>query len=166
MIDETYEKKRVGFARNHARNLLERFKQTTGTKIENEVPVIDIAKYLGFHVEYLDSMADNHSAIIYPNNMLIGLNKSHHEHRQRFSLGHELGHYLLKHAPEFEVSQEEAKICDREADEFSGELLVPLESLKRALNNKKTIPELSKLFNVSQQVLTIRIINQNLLKKM
>ncbi len=165
MIDETYEKKRVGFARNHARNLLERFKQTTGTKIEYEVPVIDIAKYLGFHVEYLDSMADHHSAIIYPDNMLIGLNKSHHEHRQRFSLGHELGHYLLKHKSEFELPPEEARICNREADEFSGELLVPLESLKRSLNHTKSISDLAHLFNVSQDVITIRLLNQNLLKK-
>jgi len=165
MIDETYEKKRVGFARNHARNLLERFKQTTGTKIEYEVPVIDIAKYLGFHIENLDSMADHHSAIIYPDDMLIGLNKSHHPHRQRFSLGHELGHFLLKHPPEFELPTEEARICNRESDEFSGELLVPLESLKRSLNHTKSISDLAHLFNVSQDVITIRLLNQNLLKK-
>lgn len=165
MIDETYERKRVGFARNHARSLLERFKQATGTKIEYEVPVIDIAKYLGFHVEYLDSMADCHSAIIYPDKMLIGLNKSHHKHRQRFSLGHELGHYLLKHKPEFELPPEKAKICNNEANEFSGELLVPLESLKRGLKHTKTISELAHIFNISQDAITIRILNQSLLKK-
>jgi len=165
MIEQIYEKKRVGFARNYARNLLERFKSTTGSKIEYEVPIIDITKYLGFHIENLDSMADHHSAIIYPDNMLIGLNKNHHEHRQRFSLGHELGHFLLKHLPEFELSPEEIKTCNREADEFSGELLVPLESLKRALKLTKNISELANLYNVSQEVLTIRLLNQNLLKK-
>ncbi|MBW2661554.1 MAG: ImmA/IrrE family metallo-endopeptidase [Deltaproteobacteria bacterium] len=165
MIEQIYEKKRVGFARNHARNLLERFKSATGSKIEYEVPIIDITKYLGFHVENLDSMADHHSAIIYPDNMLIGLNKNHHEHRQRFSLGHELGHYLLKHLPEFELSHKEIKTCNREADEFSGELLVPLEPLKRSLNHTKSIFDLTRLFNVSQDVITIRLLNQNLLKK-
>lgn len=165
MIEQIYEKKRVGFARNYARNLLERFKSTTGSKIEYEVPIIDITKYLGFHIENLDSMADHHSAIIYPDNMLIGLNKNHHGHRQRFSLGHELGHFLLKHLPEFELSPEEIKTCNREADEFSGELLVPLESLKRALKLTKNISELANLYNVSQEVLTIRLLNQNLLKK-
>ena len=165
MIEQIYEKKRIGFARNHARNLLERFKSAMVPKIKYEVPIIDIAKYLGFHIENLDSMADHHSAIIYPDNMLIGLNKNHHEHRQRFSLGHELGHYLLKHPPEFELPLEEIKICNREADEFSGELLVPLESLKRALKLTQNISELANLYNVSQEVLTIRILNQNLLKK-
>lgn len=165
MIEQIYEKKRIGFARNHARNLLERFKSTTGLQIEYEVPIIDIAKYLGFHIENLDSMADHHSAIIYPDNMLIGLNKNHHAHRQRFSLGHELGHYLLKHPPEFELPPEEIKTCNREADEFSGELLVPLESLKRALKLTQNISELANLYNVSQEVLTIRLLNQNLLKK-
>ncbi|MBW2364284.1 MAG: ImmA/IrrE family metallo-endopeptidase [Deltaproteobacteria bacterium] len=165
MIEQIYEKKRIGFARNHARNLLERFKSAKVPKIEYEVPIIDIAKYLGFHIENLNSMADHHSAIIYPDNMLIGLNKNHHEHRQRFSLGHELGHYLLKHPPEFELPLEEIKICNREADEFSGELLVPLESLKRSLNHTKSISDLTHLFNVSQEVITIRLLNQNLLKK-
>lgn len=165
MTEHAYEKKRVGLARKQARNLMERYKKTTGTEIDYEVPITDIAKYLGFHVEYLDSMADHHSAIIYADNMLIGLNRNHHPHRQRFSLGHELGHYLLKHSPELELPPEEAKICNREADEFSGELLVPLELLKRALNHTKTISELAHLFNVSPEVITIRILNQNLMNK-
>ena len=165
MIEQTFDKKRIGFARKQARSLLEKFKSATGPKIEYEVPIINLAEYLGFHIENLDSMADHHSAIIYPGNMLIGLNKNHHEHRQRFSLGHELGHYLLKHLPEFELPPEEIKTCNREADEFSGELLVPLESLKRALKLTQNISELANLYNVSQEVLTIRILNQNLLKK-
>ena len=166
MIEQAYEKKRIGFVRNQTRNLLKRFKKKFGRHIDYEVPIIDIAEYLGFQVTCLDSMSDHHSAIIYPDGRLIGLNKSHHPHRQRFSLGHELGHYLLKHPPEFELPPEEAKICNREADEFSGELLVPLESLKRALNTTNTISELAHLFNVSQEVLTIRILNQNLLKEL
>ena len=165
MIEQTFDKKRIGFARKQARSLLEKFKSATGPKIEYEVPIINIAEYLGFHIENLDSMADHHSAIIYPDDMLIGLNKSHHPHRQRFSLGHELGHFLLKHPPEFELPPEEIKTCNREADEFSGELLVPLESLKRALKLTQNISELANLYNVSQEVLTIRLLNQNLLKK-
>jgi hypothetical protein len=165
MIEQAYEKKRVGLARNQARSLLERYQKTTGTKIDYEVPIIDIANNLGFYIELLDSLPDHHSAIIYPDDMLIGLNKRHHPHRQRFSLGHELGHYLLKHKPEFELPPEEAEICNNEANEFSGELLVPLESLKRALKHTKIIPELAHIFNVSQDALTIRILNQNLLKK-
>lgn len=166
MIEQIFDKKRIGFARKQARSLLEKFKSATGPKIEYEVPIINLAEYLGFHIENLDSMADHHSAIIYPDDMLIGLNKSHHPHRQRFSLGHELGHFLLKHPPEFELPPEEARICNREADEFSGELLVPLESLKRSLNHTKSISDLAHLFNVSQDVITIRLLNQNLLKKM
>lgn len=165
MIEQTFDKKRIGFVRKQARSLLEKFKSATGPKTEYEVPIINIAEYLGFHIENLDSMADHHSAIIYPDDMLIGLNKSHHPHRQRFSLGHELGHYLLRHLPEFELPPEEAKICNKEADEFSGELLVPLESLKRSLNHTKSISDLAHLFNVSQDVITIRLLNQNLLKK-
>ena len=163
-MEPLYEKKRVGFARNQARSLIKKFKEATKTIINYEVPVTKIAEYLAFQVEYLNRMNDRHSAIIYPEKMLIGINGLHHPHRQRFSLGHELGHHLLRHSPEFELSQEDAKICNREADEFSGELLVPLELLKKALKSTKDLSELSDLFNVSRDVITIRLINQNLLK--
>lgn len=164
MIEPLYEKKRVVLARTQARSLLKKFKEATKTVINYEVPVTDIAEYMGFKIEYLNSMNDRHSAILYPENMLIGINGRHHPHRQRFSLGHELGHHLLKHPPELELSQEDAKVCNREADEFSGELLVPLELLKKALKINKDLSGLSDLFNVSRDVITIRLINQNLLK--
>lgn len=136
-MEPIYEKKRVGFARKQARSLLKKFKEATRTVINYEVPVFDIAEHLCFKVEYLNSMNERHSAIIYPENMLIGINGRHHPHRQRFSLSHELGHHLLKHPPEFELSQQDAKVCNREADEFSGELLVPLELLKKAQKTRK-----------------------------
>jgi len=164
MIEQLHEKKRIGFARNQARSLIKKFKEATKTVINYEVPVTKIATYLGFQVEYLKSMNDRHSAMIYPEKMLIGINGRHHTHRQRFSLSHELGHHLLRHPAELELSQEDAKVCNREADEFSGELLVPLELLKKALKITKDLSRLSDLFNVSRDVVTIRLINQNLLK--
>lgn len=166
MTDQEYEKKRRGFARNHARKLLRDFERDTRTKMVWEVPVIKVAEYLKFDVEYLESMDDAHSAIIYPEEKLIGLNSNHHPHRQRFSLGHELGHYLLKHPPEWKLAREEAKTCNDEANEFAGELLVPLELLKRAMKTTKDLPGLASLFNVSQHVLTIRLVSQNLLMKL
>ena len=164
MIGTLYEKKRVGISRNQARSLMKRFREATGTVINHEVPVFGIAEYLKFKIVYLNSMDDRHSAIMYPENMLIGLNGRHHPHRQRFSLGHELGHHLLKHPPELELASEEAEVCNREANEFSGELLVPLDLLKNALRTTKNLTELSKLFNVSRDIITIRLISQKLLK--
>jgi Zn-dependent peptidase ImmA (M78 family) len=129
-----------------------------------EVPIISIVEYLGFRIEYLQSMDDRHSAIIYPEGMLIGINGRHHPHRQRFSLGHELGHHMLRHPPELQLSPEETRVCNNEANEFAGELLVPLQLLRKALTKTKDLSELSKLFNVSHEVVTIRMMNQNLLK--
>jgi len=45
--------------------------------------------------------------------------------------------------------------AEMEADLFAGQLLVPLEMLK--LHVKKGIPELSKIFLVSEQVVSIAI---------
>lgn len=164
MTPTAYEKKRIGFARNHARHLLDTFCKATCTIITYEVPVIGIVEYLGFRIEYLQGMDDRHSAIIYPEGMLIGINSRHHPHRQRFSLGHELGHYRLRHPPELQLPPEEARVCNNEANEFAGELLVPLQLLKKALTRTRDLPDLSRLFNVSPEVVTIRMMSQNLLK--
>ena len=96
------------------------------------------------------------------------VNANHHPHRQRFSLAHELGHYFLHKGSSLEdsvsidnpPSGEEAIINTKspgeaEADFFAGELLVPLELLKGESN--KQIPHLSKVFCVSEQVVSIAV---------
>jgi Zn-dependent peptidase ImmA (M78 family) len=95
------------------------------------------------------------------------VNARQHLHRQRFSLAHELGHYFLHGDSDLSASvtidnppMEEAETpskdrAETEADLFAGELLVPLAMLR--IHPGKTIPELSKIFVVSEQVIAIAI---------
>lgn len=154
--------KRTGYVRNMARKIL-----SQEYKILNEdclpINIEKIARNLGFEIQLLDRMEDHHSALILKiqDVKLIGLNKKHHIHRRRFSLGHELGHYILDHPPEEDCKEDEIKIFNQEADEFAGELLVPYQLLKELIHSN-SIDELSKLFLVSRDVIIIRAQNTRL----
>lgn len=104
----------------------------------------------------------------------IGVNKNHSIVRQRFSVAHELGHFVSGHE---DFSHDNVAHIDREkkylnrfhrmeeeADEFAAELLMPEFLLKHdfALLNGD-IENIAKKYNVSQQAMTIQLINLNLL---
>lgn len=160
-------KKRKGYCRNLARKVVsDYFKKNP--PVELPIPVEKIAIFNGFEIFDLDSLDPNQRAIFFnskeDNRKLIGLNKNYHVHNKRFSIGHEIGHYFLGHPPEIECTDEEVKLYNQEADEFSGELLIPLEILKVKIKELKDIKEISRLFKVSEQALFIKINNQGLLK--
>ncbi len=163
-MDDERLKKRIGYAREEARKILKQYYGSTKKSFCPPIPVFDIAKSFGFEVDYLERIDESRSAIMIPEHKLIGLNKSHHIHRQRFSVGHELGHYFLNHSPEEELEKEGIDLCDKESDEFSAELLIPLELLKKQMKFEQDIEALSKTFNVSITALVIKITSQNLLK--
>ena len=158
-------KKRTGYCRSAARSLLARYnKDNSGTNLP--VPVCKIAQYKGYQVVRLESLPDEHSAIVELSEKLIGVNQRHHPHRRRFSIGHELGHVCLEHPPEDEQSDDEVKLYNLEANEFAGELLVPLEILKRELQHGRDVEQLVEIFNVSTEVIFRRISAQGLLSLM
>jgi len=159
-------KKRSGYARDSARSLLsEYFRAYPPARIP--VPVEEIVQYLGFELHLLDNLDENHRAIKLElpeeDRKLIGLNAKYHIHNRRFSIGHEIGHHVLAHPPESDCTDEEIKTYNREADEFAGELLMPLEELKRCMKSNKDPKSLAKEFLVSEQALWIKIKNQNLI---
>lgn len=161
------EKKRVGFARSKARIVLEKY--LTNNPIEIPIPMEKIAAYYGFEIYELEDLNKDHKAIKVElkeeQRKLIGLNKSYHKHSKRYSIGHELGHYFLNHPPEEECTQEEIKLYNREADEFSAELLMPLNLIKDKIQEyKKDLKGLAKLLDVSEQALWIKIDSQKLSK--
>ena len=155
-------KKRVGYCRNAARQLLKKFARKNG-ELKPPVPIWKIAKSEGFEIHLMKTWPDRQAALVDHVEKLIGINQKHHPHRQRFSLGHEIGHIVLQHLPESELGDEENRICNMEADEFAGELLVPRDLLKIELKKTTNVDQLARIFNVSTQVITIRLISQSLL---
>ena len=136
------------------------------------VPPVDLRQILSANrigYEEVDDFPDTVDALIIADGakFYAAVNARQHLHRQRFSLAHELGHFFLHREgmPEDAVTIDnppsgEADIpmksaAEIEADLFAGELLVPLEMLK--LHVGKGIQELSRLFVVSEHVISIAI---------
>lgn len=158
--------KRVGYCRNAARQVITRYAKSKG-KVKPPIPIWEITKEQGFEVQLLEGLPDSHSAVVVHDQKLIGVNKNHHHpHRQRFSLGHELGHICLQHPPESELEDQERKICDAEANEFAGEILVPLDFLKGQLKHTNDVDSLAQTFDVSRDVVVLRLSAQGLLGRL
>ena len=106
----------------------------------------------------------------------IGVNESHHPNRQRFTLAHELGHFLLHGdsssvfidaSPVFyrdETSSEGSKLLEIEANAFAAELLMPESMLRKVTTNQPldafdegAVRRLAAQFGVSTQAITIRL---------
>lgn len=98
-----------------------------------------------------------------------------HEHRTRFTLAHEIGHYVHKYVGE-EWAHREAGLVERRselsslgtdpeeiwANEFAACLLMPAAIVMRFWADGMEIPEMAKKFNVSQKALEYRIKNLGL----
>ena len=108
---------------------------------------------------------------------IIGVNSRQHPNRQRFTIAHELGHFLL-HANDkvhvdrgFEVrlrSDESSKgtdIDEKEANLFAAELLMPLAFVEKDmadiqtvdLMEETTIKSLAKKYQVSTHAFAFRL---------
>jgi Zn-dependent peptidase ImmA (M78 family) len=138
-----------------------------------KAPPVDLLQILTAHgigYEEVEDFPDTVDALIVEDGSKVyaAVNAKQHLHRRRFSLAHELGHYFMHRQgmPEEDITIDNPPSGDEndtatkspaeiEADLFAGELLVPLQMLKPYV--QKGIPELSRLFLVSEQVVSIAI---------
>ncbi len=111
----------------------------------------------------------------------IGINNTHHPNRQRFTLAHELGHYLL-HRGSTQVFVDSSTMFFRdgltaegvdrveiEANAFAAELLMPETVLRDVVRDNsldafddRAVQSLAVEFGVSVRALTIRLTNLGL----
>ena len=101
----------------------------------------------------------------------IVINKNQNLRRKRFTLAHEIGHYLLGHLSNVDFgltcrnskSAEGIDIEEIEANTFAAELLVP-EMLIREWHKANKSPHfLAEIFNVSESVINYRLKNLELI---
>jgi|SRR6185503_6199726 len=135
------------------------------------VPVEDAAKLLNIKIVEYDKFADNFSGTIVKgeNVTVIGINLNHSGVRRRFTIAHELGHYLLGHdiRDVLEENLDRPPNLEREANMFAGELLMPKKLLVTDVKaGSVKIPDLAKKYNVSEQAMTIRLLETNLINEM
>lgn len=161
----------------HATDLLKQHKVIT-----LPVPVDRVARALGIQLRY--SPLDNElSGMIYIRNQvpIVGVNSLHHPNRQRFTLAHECGHFLLhKEMIAKEVHVDKAfpmlmrdsvsamgiNKIEMEANLFAAVLLMPIELIVEALGSELSdideeaaVNALARRFKVSQSAMRFRLGN-------
>ncbi|MBY5619957.1 ImmA/IrrE family metallo-endopeptidase [Rhizobium leguminosarum] len=93
----------------------------------------------------------------------VGVNSLHHVNRQRFTVAHELGHFMLHrdHGSFMDgllFRKSQVNPQEREANLFASLLLMPEVEFRLAVANYD-ISEVAKTFAVSQQAVQFRIEN-------
>lgn len=105
---------------------------------------------------------------------LIAVEARHHAHRKRFSIAHEIGHFVMHYQPDlrlFTCSSSDMEVGaeasgsrqlhmkrEYEANLFAGELLMPEQPLRamHRVTGGKLLP-LARHFDVSPQAMAIRL---------
>jgi Zn-dependent peptidase ImmA (M78 family) len=147
-----------------------------------EVPVEIVARQLGLPIIQTD-LGDGVSGILVTEGKrsYIGVQKKDHIHRRRFSIAHEIAHYLLNHHRDEPVHVDQEKAItfraiyrssdsagtrkETEANHFAACLLLPedrVNSEARKISRGKQltdtqIEELARMFRVSAAAMTIRL---------
>lgn len=146
-----------------------------------------LARRLGIRVDEED-LPDEVSAVLLrsPNcgstsGYRIAVNRNHTLERQRWSIAHEIGHYVLhKDDPDFEVVVDDQEYgvvipliapvgnsyrkdrrsrLEREAESFAASLLMPPNRVRQSINFRRLcIPKLAQEFYVSEQAMRLRVL--------
>lgn len=108
------------------------------------------------------------------NSNFIGVNEGEVEERKRFTIAHEIGHFVLHSEDPLHYDKENLEsptvvmyrgntpnnYNEVEANAFAAELLMPEELVDRCLQlGINSITELSKIFKVSDDAIRYRLIN-------
>jgi Zn-dependent peptidase ImmA (M78 family) len=144
------------------------------------VPVDAIARTMGLDVRYAPTTDDVSGALIRNGkSAVIAVNSAQHENRQRFTIAHEIGHFILHKRTErhFDedfridyrnsVSSEATQRNEIEANAFAAALLMPGEFLKRDFLRMKAdeidadhaIQTLAVRYKVSCRAMELRLLN-------
>ena len=123
--------------------------------VSTPIQIVAIANFYGFKV-YQMSMDDNVSGMIlsdekniknFDHNKIIVINANHSDTRKRFTIAHELGHYILQNKPNSCYAHRDLGSYDsdeKNANSFASALLMPE---KDVLNQVKALKQQSPHIN-------------------
>ena len=132
-----------------------------GVTEPKEIDLEAIAFSLRAQIQYRQLDGCDARIVGYGNDSIITINQANSERRQRFSIAHELGHWLLHRGLQLVCSVDETSFgekpwSERQADRFAADLLLPLyifEPLARSFG-KLSLGVASELANQFQTSLT------------
>jgi len=166
-LNEIKDRPRIGLARTLARNLL----KETGLK-DPPISLWRVINYLkeknNLTVEPVFDFGEKVSGvlIVFEDSAVIGFNKKQSWYRNRFTLGHEIGHLLMSTTCDsLDDALASNKAGEIAANEFAAELLMPLKvfkaDFKRGIQN---IDVLSDRYKVSKEAAGWRVVHAGVLK--
>lgn len=127
-----------------------------------------ISKFPDIRVEYVPMEPTQSGELFFNDGVwIIQINKNHNKKRQRFTLAHELGHYILHKEKNFGFKDavffrnEIIDSMEYSANEFASQLLMPEQSVKKCIENEniRNIGKLADIFDVSAAAMKYRIIS-------
>jgi len=139
------------------------------------VPIERIAERRGLDIRYAPLDGDLSGALIRnAHEAYIGVNSLQSRNRRRFTIAHELGHFVLHHGihvdKDFRINWRDGNSSkavnpeEMEANRFAAELLMPtgllvrdIESLRRV--DRAALESLARRYGVSSQAMKIRLGN-------
>ncbi len=162
-------KPRYKYAEKMASDLIVEFK-------EAPIKLFPIAEKLNLEIIPYDDFPNDVSALLLKQKerSIIGVNTKHSKTRQRFSIAHEIGHYVLAHYKESYLDltdiYEDANNLhsslkdfeEKEANCFASELLIPAGMITKDFKKLKDAPSLAEQYEVSDQALWIKLMKLKL----
>lgn len=130
------------------------------------INVIDLAHSMGLRVMEANFTKDDIAGMLDMNKKAIYIARDDGYLRKRFSIAHEIGHYVLhKEACEDgrhisyrdEISSLGFDIKEIEANFFAANLLMPYKKVMELVKNKYTLEEMANFFNVSNVSMGYRL---------
>jgi hypothetical protein len=146
----------------------------TITKFQSAAPVqvIPIASELGLNCYTVDTWSDDISGMIVrdairggSSGFAIYVNGKHAPVRRRFTIAHEIAHFVLHRSLIGDGVQDDAlyrsKLSSRieaEANSYAADILMPWKLLNREISRgKDSVEDLAKTFDVSRSSMSIRL---------
>lgn len=125
--------------------------------LRTPVDIYSVAEFLGLEVRE-EAMDNELSGYIEPrrSGWVVGVNSYHHPNRQRFTVAHEIGHFLLHKPSEKHVDVTFARrsgkrnTMEHEADSFAASILMPEEEMRALIARGETsLAQIAEHFGVS-----------------
>lgn len=155
------------FCRTRARQVLDELGIT-----EPPIDVEAVALELGLKVNYV-LRSGRFEGRLLRERMVIEVNKRHHRHKQRFTISHEIGHFILKHSPVFGAFDDRgiddpSKVNERQANAFASGLLMPEAAVRahwaKVERVEKPIEKMAEAFDVSAEAMYYQLEGLDLLQ--
>ena len=144
------------FCRARARELLDQVEEKAAP-----IDVEKIAQSLGLDVK-LVRRGPGFNGRLLRERMIIEVEESTHLHRRRFTIAHEVGHYVLKHSSSLSAFDDRGvsdphKINEWQANAFASEILMPETLVRTHWAQLKNSQAIAILFVVSPEAMFYRL---------